>query len=83
MQLAPEFSGSSTKSICNKKDILVPNEADISPATIEKLSDACNELCVALETYRLARGLKHENFAWERLLQRKKEAWELLDEFGY
>lgn len=61
----------------------MPTITSITPNDIEKLADACNELCVAIETYRLTQGLKQDEFAWKHLLQRKKEAWGVLEKFGY
>lgn len=60
----------------------MPTRSSITPDDIVKLAEACNELCVAVETYKLTPSLNQDDFAWKHLLQRKKEAWNVLEKFG-
>lgn len=48
-----------------------------------KLADECNELCVAVETIRIAYPGILSDYAGKILIQRKDTAWERLKKFGY
>lgn len=47
------------------------------------LADASNELCAAIEIFRIDRSDSIKDFSWNLLIQRKDSVWNLLEKFGY
>ena len=62
---------------------LLSNNHQCNLNDIEKLAETCNELCVAVESYKISKGSNIDKCAWEHLIQRKMEVWDLLKKFGY
>lgn len=45
------------------------------------LIDVCNELCVAIETHHICYQPKTKEYAWEFLMARKRDVWNLLQKY--
>jgi hypothetical protein len=50
---------------------------------IAELVDAANELCAALEVFRINQSGLTPDFTWKTLIQRKETLWMVLKKFGY